>query len=193
MAGARVVSHLDYPDVTQLIFCFLSPFHPAAACSRALRDALAEQAAALMLKLAKLECSIAPSFAPQILGRPRLLSFTVRRQTMDQAAKAICPEGCCGSQPCERTETLCKPCDASWLEDVDWACVAPRGPRKGALKAALDELVAADLPARVVEHSHFEARKDKGEHRAMETHDVHVFLPLGRRALEFAYTVEYER
>mmetsp|Transcript_126362 Transcript_126362/g.236149 ORF Transcript_126362/g.236149 Transcript_126362/m.236149 type:complete len:92 (-) Transcript_126362:463-738(-) len=87
----------------------------------------------------------------------------------------------------------CAVSEGSWLDDIDWSCVEPRSRRGKSLESVLTEL-ARELPAHIVEHTHFESREFRvGEPRVLETHDVHILLPVGRRALEFAYSVDYQK
>merc|ERR1719310_1403720 len=181
-------SDLGPADVTQSICRFLLPFHAAAACSRALRDALAEQAREVTELLCKLEVAIEQPLALHTMSTTQLKCFTFRRSNIDVAAAAICPKGRCGSQACMRAE---RRLDWSWLADVDWQCF---GPCSDELRATFGKLAEA-LPARVVEHTHFQLGGEfrVGELCAVEKRDVHVLLPVGERSLEFAYCVECAR
>mmetsp|Transcript_27490 Transcript_27490/g.64066 ORF Transcript_27490/g.64066 Transcript_27490/m.64066 type:complete len:195 (+) Transcript_27490:48-632(+) len=185
---------LNHPDVAISVCQWLLPFHPAAASSRLLRNALADQAVAMLSELRSLECSIIPSFAPRILGVTRFQAFAVRRATVAESAARVCPEGCCGSETCERSQRMLAEKDVEeWLDDLDWPQMEPKGPPAGKLEEVIRTL-GQSLPAFIVEHTHFETREYRvGERRLIETHDVHCFLPIGRRAVEFAFSTEFQR
>jgi len=186
MGDATNSSFWQGPDFAYCICQLLPPYHRVATLSKTFRDAHLAKANHLVARLTAFECRIPPSFAPVIYSKEQFLAFALRRSSVEEAASLVCPHEACGAYSCRRCETLFPPgsCLEDWCPDLDFTELLPRGFRQFVpqLQTVLSE-IGRGLPVLVVEHVHFNT--------ATEMRDTHIFWPIGCRALELAYTVEY--